>query len=164
LHYEHTEVGYNYRLSNLLAALGRAQLARLESMIERRRQIRLTYRSLFAPVPGVQLFGGPDGSGGDGPDRDNFWLTSILVDPDVAGWHGSELIRTLGEADIEARPLWKPMHAQPVFAWAASYLDGTSDLLFEQGVSLPNGSAMTPEQLGLVVRVIERFLEQRGVW
>ena len=162
LHYEHTEVGYNYRLSNLLAALGRAQLARLDQMIERRRQIRLAYRSLFAFVPGVQVFGGPDGSDGEGRDRDNFWLTSILVDPDVSGWRGSELIRILGEADIEARPLWKPMHAQPVFASAASYLDGTSDLLFEQGVSLPSGSAMTAEQLGLVFRVIERFLAQRG--
>ena len=162
LHYEHTEVGYNYRLSNLLAALGRAQLARLDPMIERRRQIRLAYRSLFAFVPGVQVFGGPDGSDGEGRDRDNFWLTSILVDPDVSGWRGSELIRILGEADIEARPLWKPMHAQPVFASAASYLDGTSDLLFEQGVSLPSGSAMTAEQLGLVFRVIERFLAQRG--
>jgi dTDP-4-amino-4,6-dideoxygalactose transaminase len=73
------------------------------------------------------------------------------------------LIRILAQADIEARPLWKPMHAQPVFASAASYLDGTSDLLFEQGVSLPNGSSMTTQQLGLVVGVIERFLAQRGV-
>ena len=164
LHYEHTEVGYNYRLSNVLAALGRAQLARLESMIERRRQIRLAYRSLFAPVRGVHMFGGSDGSAGDGRNRDNFWLTSILVDPAVSGWQGNELIRFLAEADIEARPLWKPMHAQPVFASAASYLDGTSDLLFEQGVSLPNGSSMTTQQLELVVGVIERFLAQRGVW
>jgi dTDP-4-amino-4,6-dideoxygalactose transaminase len=76
LHYEHTEIGYNYRLSNLLAALGRAQLSRLTSMIERRRELRLAYRALFADVSGVEVFGGPDGSDADGPNRDNFWLTS----------------------------------------------------------------------------------------
>jgi dTDP-4-amino-4,6-dideoxygalactose transaminase len=158
LHYEHTEIGYNYRLSNLLAALGRAQLARLGAMIERRRQLRLAYRALFASVPGVKVFGGEDGSAQDGPDRDNFWLTSILVDAGSAGWSGQQLIRALAEADIEARPLWKPMHAQPVYAQAASYLDGTSDLLFRQGVSLPSGSAMTAEQEGRVFAVIEQFL------
>ncbi len=162
LHYEHTEIGYNYRLSNLLAALGRAQLARLASMIECRRQLRVAYRALFASAPGVEIFGGPDGSTGDGPDCDNFWLTSILVDPNLAGWRGSELIHALADADIEARPLWKPMHAQPVFAGADTYLDGTSDRLFEQGVSLPSGSVMTADQQARVFTVIETFLRLRG--
>lgn len=162
LHYEHTEIGYNYRLSNLLAALGRAQLARLASMIERRRQLRVAYRALFASAPGVEIFGGPDGSAGEGPDCDNFWLTSILVDPDLVGWRGSELIHALADADIEARPLWKPMHAQPVFAGADTYLDGTSDRLFEQGVSLPSGSVMTADQQARVFTVIETFLKLRG--
>jgi dTDP-4-amino-4,6-dideoxygalactose transaminase len=163
LHYEHTEVGYNYRLSNLLAALGRAQLARLESMVERRRRIRLAYRTLFAAVPGVRIFGEPDGSYGDGEqDRDNYWLTSILVDPDIAGWRGADLIEVLQRADIEARPLWKPMHAQPVFADLASYLDGTSDRLFRHGVSLPSGSAMTDGQLERIFETIRSFLAERG--
>ena len=84
VHYEHTDIGYNYRLSNLLAALGRAQLARLDEMVERRRQHRLTYRRLFAGVPGVTVLGEPSGADG-GNTRDNFWLTSILVDPRQRG-------------------------------------------------------------------------------
>jgi dTDP-4-amino-4,6-dideoxygalactose transaminase len=162
LHYEHTDIGYNYRLSNLLAALGRAQLARLPSMIERRRQHRRAYRELFADVVGAEVFGQPDGSEQDGPNRDNFWLTSILVDPQVAGWCASDLIRSLGEADIEARPLWKPMHAQPVFQGADHYLDGTSDRLYEQGVSLPSGSGMTDDQRDRVFSHISRFLREPG--
>lgn len=176
LHYEHTEVGYNYRLSNLLAALGRAQLARLPAMIERRRQLRLRYRRLFADVPGAEVFGGADGSGAGRPDagrsdasvgagrddHDNFWLTSVLVDPAVATWSGQDLVEVLARADIEARPLWKPMHAQPVFAGAPAYLDGTADRLFRTGVSLPSGSAMTAEQQQRVETVIGEFLEQRA--
>ena len=132
-HYEHTEIGYNYRLSNLLAALGRAQLGRLETMILRRREHRLAYASVFADVAGVELFGDV---GSSETNRDNFWLTSVLVDPALTGWRSSHLIHVLEQANIEARPLWKPMHQQPVFRSASAYLDGTSDRLFAQGVSL----------------------------
>lgn len=79
LHYEHTDIGYNYRLSNLLAAVGRAQLERLPEMMERRRQLRLAYKELLADVPGIKFFAQPDGAEG-GVDHDNFWLTSILID------------------------------------------------------------------------------------
>src|SRR5690625_4504894 len=114
VHYEHVEVGYNYRLSNILAAIGRAQLSRLEDMIERRRQHRLRYQEIFAGVAGVDIFGGPDGADTSTPDRDNFWLTSVVVNPTRAGWTSTELIEHLAEGGIEARPLWKPMHEQPV--------------------------------------------------
>jgi len=134
VHYEHTDIGYNYRLSNLLAALGRAQLERLEDMIERRRRLRLHYRDLFADVPGVTLFSEPSGADDGGPTRDNFWLTSILVDPDVAGFTAEDVRAALAEADIEARPLWKPMHLQPVFAGARAYVNGTSERLFRTGL------------------------------
>ena len=83
-------------------------------MIERRRQLRLHYRELFAGVPGVTMFGEPSGADG-GTTRDNFWLTTILVDPDEAGFTAEDLRLALAAADIEARPLWKPMHLQPVF-------------------------------------------------
>ncbi|WP_375423617.1 DegT/DnrJ/EryC1/StrS family aminotransferase [uncultured Friedmanniella sp.] len=169
LHYEHTEVGYNYRLSNLLAALGRAQLARLPAMIECRRRLRLAYRELFAAVPEVEVFGSPDGSAwsadeaGDGTDdRDNFWLTSVLVEPDVAGWSADDLIGALGAADIEARPLWKPMHAQPVFAGAPAYLDGTADRLYRRGLSLPSGSSLTTDQQDRVFDTVRGFLRERA--
>ena len=95
VHYEHTDIGYNYRLSNLLAALGRAQLSRLDAMIERRHQIRLRYRDLFAAVPGVSLFGEPWVSD-DGQTRDNFWLTSIVVDPGQAGFTSDPDPRVVG--------------------------------------------------------------------
>jgi dTDP-4-amino-4,6-dideoxygalactose transaminase len=157
MHYEHTEVGYNYRLSNLLAALGRAQLSRLESMIERRHQLRLQYRKLFDDVPGVSIFGEDDGADGFAT-RDNFWLTSILVDAEEAGWHACELMSHLAEHHIEARPLWKPMHAQPVFAACPAYLNGTSDALFACGISLPSSSGLTAAQTARVTGTIFDFL------
>lgn len=158
VHYEHTEIGYNYRLSNLLAALGRAQLSRLGAMIERRRQHRMAYGELFADVDGVEIFGKPDGAEG-GDTVDNFWLTSIVIDPTVAGWDSSALMQFVAEDNIEARPLWKPMHVQPVFADNPRYVDGTSERLFAQGLSLPSGSALTAEQFTRVTKQIHRFLE-----
>ncbi len=157
VHYEHTEIGYNYRLSNLLAALGRAQLSRLDGMIERRRQHRLRYRELFAGVPGVTPFGEPSGIDG-GDTRDNFWLTSVLVDAATAGFTAEDLRLALAREDIEARPLWKPMHLQPVFAGARSYVDGTSERLFRTGLSLPSGSALNGEAEERVFATIRRFL------
>ncbi len=162
VHYEHTDIGYNYRLSNLLAALGRAQLARLDEMIERRRQIRVHYREFFEGVAGVSPFGEPSGIDG-GPTRDNFWLTSILVDPEVAGFSAEDLRVALDAADIESRPMWKPMHLQPVFADAPTILDGTSERLFHQGLSLPSGSVLTDADLERIDQVILGFLGSRGV-
>lgn len=160
VHYEHTEVGYNYRMSNLLAALGRAQLARLDAMIERRRLMRLRYRDLFDGVPGVRLFGEPSGADG-GITRDNFWLTTILVDPDQAGFTAEELRLALAAADIEARPLWKPMHLQPVYAGARAFVDGTSERLFGTGLSLPSGSVLRQEQIACIDVAVGRLVEGR---
>ena len=158
-HYEHLEVGYNYRLSNLLAALGRAQLGRLELMVSRRRELRRHYRALFEDVRGVRVLGTAPA------DReDNCWLTSILVEPDEAGWDAESLRAYLGRAEIEARPLWKPMHAQPVFRRHQSYLNGTSDWLFARGLSLPSGSALTPAQVDRVSNTIRDFLDEKTSW
>lgn len=159
VHYEHTDIGYNYRMSNLLAALGRAQLERLDSMIERRRQIRMMYRDLFADVDGVTLFGEPSGVDG-GTTRDNFWLTSILINSPAAGFSTEDLRLALAQQNIEARPLWKPMHMQPVYADARAALDGTGELLFTSGLSLPSGSALGTAQAQAVVAGISRFLER----
>ena len=145
VHYEHTDIGYNYRLSNLLAALGRAQLDRLTEMVDRRRGWRNAYRDLVSDVPGVTIFS--DGDGADNPEmtgtRDNFWLTSILIDPIASGLDRNRVMAELADQQIESRPLWKPMHRQPVFADNPAYVDGTSERLFEQGLSLPSGSAMS---------------------
>lgn len=161
VHYEHTDIGYNYRLSNILAALGRAQLNRLEEMIERRRALRIRYRELFAAVPGVEIFGEPSGVDG-GPTRDNFWLSSILVDPDTAGFTAEDLRVHLAGQDIEARPLWKPMHLQPVFAGRRAFTDGTGERLFTTGLSLPSGSVLDDSSISRVVESITSFLESRA--
>lgn len=163
VHYEHVDVGYNYRMSNLLAAVGRAQLERLPSMLERRREWRRRYARLFAGVDGVAVFGGEDGRDAPaGDDHDNFWLTSVVVDPDVAGWRAEDLRAHLAAVDIEARPLWKPMHLQPVFAQAPAYVTGVSERLFRTGLSMPSGSALSDEQFDRVQHHIHTFLEGKS--
>ena len=147
-HYEHTEIGYNYRLSNILAALGRAQLERLDEMIKRRRGWRDRYRRLFDGRAGVRLLGGEDDS------EDNCWLTTVIVDPEVAGWPVDDLSQALDAASIESRPVWKPMHLQPVYAEFASTLDGSADQLFEHGLTLPSGSGLTEEQFAHIEATI----------
>ena len=153
VHYEHTEVGYNYRMSNLLAALGRAQLTRLDSMIAKRRAMRERYRGLFAPVDGVTIFGGASDY------EDNFWLTSIVIDSAITGWTSNELSAILLAQNIESRPLWKPMHLQPVFAGAPAVIDGTSQLLFESGLTLPSGSALSAAEIERVLTTMSAFLK-----
>lgn len=135
-HYEHTEIGYNYRLSNLLAALGRAQLDRLPAMLERRREIRAAYAEMVESIPELTLFGPDDTPEGT---RGNCWLTSVLVE-DGAEFTAHELRMHLQQQHIESRPLWKPMHLQPVFADRRSFADGTSEHLFKIGITLPSGS------------------------
>lgn len=154
VHYEHTEVGYNYRLSNVLAALGRAQLARLDEMLSRRRAVRNIYRTLFEGVPGVAILDGGDDSG------DNCWLTSIVVD-DGAGWTATELSAHLATEQIESRPLWKPMHLQPVFADARACVNGNAQWLFEHGLTLPSGSGMRERELGRISDAVSAFLADR---
>lgn len=151
-HYEHVDIGYNYRMSNLLAALGRAQLTRLDAMISRRRAMRELYRELFAPTAGVEIFGGID------DQNDNVWLTSIVVDS-AAGWAPQALSAALLVDNIESRPLWKPMHLQPVFAGARSMVNGNSQQLFESGLTLPSGSALGEAEIERVVGVIRSFLK-----
>lgn len=154
-HYEHIDVGYNYRMSNLLAALGRAQLSRLDAMIARRREMRELYKQLFATVDGVEVFGA------EGDEHDNVWLTSILVDEKRTGWAPSDLSAALAKDDIESRPLWKPMHRQPVFAHLRGVINGTSERLFESGLTLPSGSALTEPQRARVVEGITTFVGGR---
>jgi dTDP-4-amino-4,6-dideoxygalactose transaminase len=155
VHYEHTEVGYNYRLSNVLAALGLAQLERLSEMIGRRRALRERYAETFAGRPGVRIFQR------DGDEADNCWLTSVVVDPTKVGWSSDDLRTALDAANVESRPLWKPMHRQPVFAGARSLVEGVSDRLFANGLTLPSGSALSGEQTETVMAAIASFLESR---
>ena len=150
-HYEHTEIGYNYRLSNLLAALGRAQLTRLDEMIDRRRQLRQRYRDFCATLPGTEIFGGT------ADDEDNCWLTAMLFDHLHHPGAVDALIAAMHEQGIETRRLWKPMHLQPVFSQARSMLTGAAEQLFASGVTMPSGSNMTEAQVQRVMAVLEDF-------
>lgn len=147
--YEHTEVGYNYRLSNLLAALGRGQLSRLDSMIARRREIRRRYAVALADLP-VRLLDGatPDHAA----EADNCWLTTLTVeDPAV---DVDSLIAQVNADGVEVRHLWKPMHRQPVFASYRSAGGAVSEQLFRTGVTLPSGSTLTDEDVDRVVATL----------
>ncbi|KQQ92609.1 pyridoxal-5'-phosphate-dependent protein [Leifsonia sp. Leaf325] len=150
-HYEHVDIGYNYRLSNLLAALGRAQLSRLDEMIGRRRAMRDVYKQIFENVAGVEVFGAV------GDEADNVWLTSIVFDGTGPG--SPDALRTHFAADaIESRPLWKPMHLQPVFAGSRGIVNGSSEWLFRHGLTLPSGSALTADQRTRVIDSVAEFV------
>jgi dTDP-4-amino-4,6-dideoxygalactose transaminase len=147
--YEHTDIGYNYRLSNVLAALGRAQLSRLDQMAARRRAIRNAYVAGLSDLAGVRFLGlGPV------PRPDNCWLTCIEIDPDRAVLCAAELIGKLQAEDIEAKHVWKPMHRQPVFAEARAFVTGAADRLFQNGVALPSGSALSDSDIARVIDVV----------
>jgi len=154
-HYEHKEIGYNYRMSNLLAALGRAQLTRLDDMIARRREHRDAYAALFADVAGVEIFQRTH------DENDNCWLTAILVDQTKTGWSTSQLASHLAAHDIETRPVWKPMHLQPIHVDKPSLANGASAALFETGLSLPSGSSVKYEDHARVTKAISSFVECR---
>lgn len=149
VHYEHTDIGYNYRMSNLLAALGRAQLKRLDEMIGRREYWRRQYREFFAKVPGIEVFGGTDDA------EDNYWLTSIVVDPSSSAASASDIQARLNDHNIESRPLWKPMHLQPVFRNAPKLVNGCAEALFKNGLTLPSGSSMSQAQFNTVIEALE---------
>jgi dTDP-4-amino-4,6-dideoxygalactose transaminase len=146
VHYEHTEVGYNYRLSNLLAALGRAQLVRLEQMMKRRREWRERYRAVADRFAGVEILGGASDA------EDNCWLTVMTIDPRTAS--AGAVRDTLAHYGIESRPVWKPLHLQPAYRGCRDRINGSAERLFETGIVLPSGSAMTQEQFSFVESVL----------
>ncbi|MDX1468215.1 MAG: aminotransferase class I/II-fold pyridoxal phosphate-dependent enzyme [Acidimicrobiia bacterium] len=151
-HYQHTEIGYNYRLSNLLAALGRSQLADLDRRVETRRAHNLGYREALAEFPGVSFMPESELS------RATFWLTCIQIDPDVAGVDREEVRLALEAQDIEARPVWKPMHLQPVFGEFEVYGGSVSESLFDRGLCLPSGSSMSEEDRNRVIDALKGVL------
>ena len=148
VHYEHTEVGFNYRLSNLLAALGRAQLERLPGMIARRLEINDRYRSALSDAP-LGFMPVPEWS------RWNGWLTCIVFDDPAVR---DRVMKALDADEIESRPLWKPLHLQPVFAGATTHVDGTSERLFRHGLCLPSGSVLGNDQVDRVIAGVRSVL------
>lgn len=148
-HYQHSHVGYNYRMSNICAGIGRGQMFVLEEHVARRRAIHALYTSLLKDVSGISVLQNPSS------DFDsNFWLTCITVDPLVAGCTREDIRLALDADNIESRPLWKPMHLQPVFAEAPFYGNGTSEHLFDIGLCLPSGPTLTDADIRRVAGVI----------
>lgn len=155
-HYQHSEVGFNYRLSNVLAAIGRGQLARIEAKVAARRRINAAYQQALGGLPGLSFM--PEERFGDARSRANRWLTCVTIDPTQAGTDRETVRLALERADIEARPLWKPLHLQPVFAGCRMLGGSVCAALFERGLCLPSGSAMTEGEVQRVVEVV------RGCW
>ena len=151
-HYQHSEIGYNYRMSNVCAGIGRGQVEVLPLRIAQRRKNNAYYRERLSDIAGISFQTEPS------PDYySNYWLTSILIDPEKTKGRTREDVRlTLEDANIESRPLWKPMHLQPVFADCPFYGNGLSDRLFELGLCLPSGSNLTEDDLNRVTEIIRR--------
>ena len=149
-HYQHEKIGYNYRMSNICAGIGRGQMFVLDEHIARRREIHDLYVKFLAGVKGVKVMCQPEG----GDFNSNYWLTCITVDPEEAGFTRENVRLALDEDNIESRPLWKPMHLQPVFKEAPFYGNGTSERLFEMGLCLPSGPTLTDEDIERVTKVI----------
>ena len=149
-HYQHEKIGYNYRMSNICAGIGRGQMLVLDEHIRRRRENHARYVELLKGVPGVEVKCQPEGEG----FVSNYWLTCITVDPREAGFTREEVRLALDAANIESRPLWKPMHLQPVFREAPYYGNGTSECLFDRGLCLPSGPMLTDADLERVADII----------
>jgi len=155
-HYQHTEIGYNYRMSNVIAGIGRGQMEVLDKHMALRRENFKFYKSRLAGIEGISFL-----EESDSDYFSNYWLTCILVDPEKTNGITREDIRLAMEAEsIDTRPLWKPMHLQPVFKDCPYYGNGTSEDLFDKGLCLPSSSNLTPEDKSRVVNTILSVLQK----
>ncbi len=144
-HYEHSEIGYNYKMNNLAAGIGLAQLDRVDERIQKRRAIFDHYKNELEAMPGVSFLPEPEGY------FSNRWLTAVRIDPGKAGFDAEALRLALEQNNIESRPVWKPMHLQPVFHASPCYGGALASSLFEAGLCLPSGSNLNKEDLDRVL-------------
>lgn len=150
-HYQHSHIGYNYRMSNVVAGIGRGQMLVLEDRIKQRRANNEFYRKGLQKVEGISFQTEPSSD-----YFSNYWLTSILVNPlKTGGKTREDIYDVLNENNIESRPLWKPMHMQPIFSGCPYYGDGTSERLFRDGLCLPSGTSLSFENVDRVIKAIE---------
>jgi len=156
-HYQHAEVGYNYRMSNLLAAIGRGQLRTLPSKVATRRAIAERYRSALSSQPGLSFM--PEATYG----RSNGWLTCVRIDPSIFGVDRECVRLHLESRDIEARPVWKPLHLQPAFRGCRARGGKVAAGLFADGLCLPSGSSLSEVEQRRVISAIEEAREARGI-
>jgi len=155
-HYQHSQIGYNYRMSNIVAGIGRAQLEVIDNRVETRRKNHEFYKEIFKDIEGLKLLEEP------GSDfYSNFWLTTILIDKEKINGISRETLRLAFEKEnIESRPLWKPMHLQPIFEKYPKYLNGISEELFEIGLCLPSGSNLSEEDKNRIKAVINNVFKK----
>ena len=151
-HYEHSKIGYNYRLSNVCAAIGLGQLEVLDKRVMQKRKINEYYKKEFSSINEISFLKENEGS------FSNFWLTTILLDESSA-IDSEELRLHLEKDNIESRPLWKPMHIQPIFKDCKSYTNGVSEDLFKRGLCLPSGTNMSEQELERIVKKIKELYE-----
>lgn len=150
-HYQHSHIGYNYRMSNVVAGIGRGQMLVLEDRIQQRRANNELYRKGLERLEGISFQTEPSSD-----YFSNYWLTSILVDPlKTGGKTREDLYDILNQNNIESRPLWKPMHLQPIFSGCPYYGDGTSEQLFRDGLCLPSGTSLSFDDVDRVIKAIE---------
>ncbi len=155
-HYQHSHIGYNYRLSNVLAGIGRGQLRVLKERVKSRRANFEFYKEELGNLPGIEFM--PEAEFG----RSNRWLTCLTIDPQKFGATREDVRLALESENIEARPVWKPLHLQPVFKDCPYYGTGFSEEIFDKGLCLPSGSNLSKEDLGRVVDVIRKVHEEAG--
>ena len=154
-HYQHSQVGYNYRMSNIVAGIGRGQMEVLDERVAQRRANNQRYREFFAGVDGVTFQTEPNAD-----YFSNYWLTAILFDPVLSGGISREDVRLALDAEnIESRPLWKPMHMQPVYEGTKFFGSGVCEKLFEQGLCLPSGSNLTDEEFERIFTALSRIFK-----
>ncbi|GMT98590.1 aminotransferase class I/II-fold pyridoxal phosphate-dependent enzyme [Corallococcus caeni] len=156
-HYQHSEIGYNYRLSNVLAGIGRGQLHVLEDRVAARRANHAFYAEAFRDLPGIAFM--PEAPWG----RHTRWLTTLTIDPEAFGADREAVRVALERENIEARPVWKPMHLQPVFATFERRRGGVAEDLFRHGLCLPSGSNLTRQELERVVEVVRDVPRRQGL-
>lgn len=154
--YEHTETGYNYRMSNVLAGLGRGQLEVLEDRVQARRAIAFRYRDAFADLPGLALM--PQAPYG----RHTNWLSVFLVDARAFGASRDDIIAALARDNIESRPVWKPMHLQPLYASSPRVGGAVAEDVFRRGICLPSSSSLTRDEQDRIIRVVRSVASARG--
>lgn len=152
IEYQHKEIGYNYRMSNVLAGIGRGQLRVLDERVKARRAIAARYAAALSNVPGLKMQ--PEAPWG----MHSRWLSVVYIDGEVHATGPTDLITTLGKRNIEARPVWRPMHTQPLFAGAMTLGGAVAERLYESGVCLPSSSSLTPEEQDRVVAAVTETL------
>ena len=151
-HYQHSEIGYNYRLSNICAGIGRGQMEVLSDRIQQRRAINDFYKDVFSNIDAINLF-----SEASSDFFSNHWLSCITIDKKVTSRTNQELMAAFAEENIETRPLWKPMHLQPVFNDCQYYGENVSEELFTAGLCLPSGSNITNDDKNRIYEVISNY-------